>query len=359
MVDLQLREAMAFIEAKFEDTFAEEQKVMRTPGVKDTHIHCVFLILDPVRLDSSTVASPKNPPRKGQSAASLDDALDLQVMRALWGKTTVIPIISKADTLTIGHMAYLKRTVWESIKSAKLDPLEALELEDDAEEDDDDPDANGVGSADESDSSLPVPKTRKSHNRQSSLSVLESLAADDLPYLPMSIISPDPYDLPPFVSKSKVGDKIGRRFPWGFADPYSAEHCDFGRLRDSIFSEWRVELRELSRSRWYEQWRTSRLNNLPGQRQRVRGGVTPTAAVPRDGRIASQNSRHFSPPTNGGASNVPRNASNLSSIPSTNGNGLGMAVSAAGTGSRGPSGASDVGSVRNGTIRSNESTSQL
>jgi hypothetical protein len=28
-----------------------------------------------------------------------------------------------------------------------------------------------------------------------------------------------------------AGDKpVGRRFPWGFADPYDAEHCDFVRL---------------------------------------------------------------------------------------------------------------------------------
>jgi septin family protein len=49
VVDLQCRELAAFVESKFEETFAEEQKVMRTPGVKDTHIHCVFLMLDPVR----------------------------------------------------------------------------------------------------------------------------------------------------------------------------------------------------------------------------------------------------------------------------------------------------------------------
>lgn len=49
VVDLQCRELAGFVESKFEETFAEEQKVMRTPGVKDTHIHCVLLVLDPVR----------------------------------------------------------------------------------------------------------------------------------------------------------------------------------------------------------------------------------------------------------------------------------------------------------------------
>ncbi|KAK4495426.1 hypothetical protein PRZ48_013757 [Zasmidium cellare] len=312
IVDLQLREMTAFVEAKFEDTFVEEQKVMRSPGVKDTHIHCVFLILDPVRLDSTINASAAFQ-KNGSHTGSLDDDLDLQVMRALWGKTTVIPVISKADTLTVGHMAFLKRAVWEALRVAKLDPLEALELEDDGEEDEEE-DAEANGEDEESDEAddLPVPKTRRAHKRQSSLSALATASPDDNepPYLPMSIISPDIYDLPPYAPKSK-SHKIGRRFPWGFADPYDADHCDFGRLRDSIFSEWRADLRELSRTKWYENWRTSRLKNLPGARQRIKGGVTPVAAVPREGRMASQNSRQFSPPSQStlGAATVPRSVS--------------------------------------------------
>ena len=59
IVDLQLREMTTFIESKFEETFAEEQKVMRSPGFRDTHIHCVFLVLDPLRLDANIAgASP-------------------------------------------------------------------------------------------------------------------------------------------------------------------------------------------------------------------------------------------------------------------------------------------------------------
>ena len=299
IVDLQLREMSAFVEAKFEDTFVEEQKVMRSPGVKDTHIHCAFLVLDPVRLDSS-IAESTGFPKGNLNSIGLDQDLDLQVMRALWGKTTVIPVISKADTLTVGHMAFLKRAVWKSLKRSKLDPLEALELEDDSEgedgkdtsgdnEDDSDALEELIARSDNDSDDLPVSKpNKKGHNRQSSLSINGIPVDDDTPYIPMSILSPDPYDLPPYVPKSKVSDKVGRRFPWGFADPYDPDHCDFGRLRDSVFSEWRSELRELSRTKWYENWRTSRLKNVPGSRQRVRGGVTPVSAVPTESRAISQ-----------------------------------------------------------------------
>ena len=314
IVDLQLREMVAFVESKFEETFVEEQKVMRSPGVKDTNIHCVFLVLDPVRLDS-TIAASSSFQKGGINLANisgLDDEIDLSVIRALWGKTTVIPVISKADTLTVGHMSFLKRAVWQSIKGAKMDPLEALELEDDIEEEDED--EEGSSDYDDEDSDVindlvdrreeaadkAARAKKNTHKRQSSLSVRSGGGDDDTPYIPMSILSPDPYDLPPYVSKSKT-DKVGRRFPWGFADPYNAEHCDFTRLRDSIFSEWKGELRDLARSKWYENWRTTRLKNLPGSKQRVKGGVTPVSTIPKTGRSFSGN--------NYGGNEVPRSVS--------------------------------------------------
>lgn len=306
IIDLQLREMAAFVESKFEETFLEEQKVMRSPGVKDTHIHCVFLVLDPVRLDTTVAASAGF--QKGgvglANAGGLDDELDLQVMRGLWGKTTVIPVISKADTLTTGHMGFLKRAVWDSLKGAKLDPMEALELEGEEEEEEDDEDAIEEGDEEEADGRVidtidsgsdsenadttPLPKSKKTaHARQASLAAtVTSANGDEPPYIPMSILSPDPYDLPPYTKALKT-DRVGRRFPWGFADPYDPEHCDFTRLRDSIFSEWRADLRDLARTKWYENWRTSRLKNLPGSgKQRMKGGVTPVAAVPREGRMS-------------------------------------------------------------------------
>ena len=66
------------------------------------------------------------------------------------------------------------------------------------------------------------------------------------------------------------GRKVrGRRYPWGVIEVDNEEHCDFLRLKDAVFSEWRGELREASREQWYERWRTSRLN----QRDRTKGSI--------------------------------------------------------------------------------------
>lgn len=280
IVDLQLREMMSFIESKFEDTFNEETKVVRSPGIRDTHIHCVLLLLDPVRLDSNIAATMKDVSSNGSKtngrspmeppSTSLIDALtedlDLQVLRSLQGKTTVIPIITKADTITSAHMIRLKRAVWDSLKNSNLDKLEALSL--------DDVDVN-VGTQNglqlkeyhEGYALVQQKRERSDISQLDSLSDSDSsfaasdfdlakppkavsLTAESPPYLPLSVISPDIYE--PEVP--------GRKFPWGFADPWNPDHCDFSRLKETVFTEWRGELREASRDLWYEGWRTSRLD---------------------------------------------------------------------------------------------------
>jgi septin family protein len=282
-VDLQLREMSSFLESKFEETFTEEMKVVRAPGVQDSHIHCAFLILDPARLDKNIAASKSRSSNgNGINAkytsmprliGGLDEDLDLSVLRTLQGKTTVVPVISKADTITTAHMSQLKKTVWDSLRKANLDPLEALGLDDSDEnvkdpskiDEDDEDEASDNSAGDRSSGEALViqnpgtPTSPQSKRLSSSGSIRhhkrqlsnDMVASEETPYLPLSIISPDIYE--PGV--------IGRKFPWGFADPYNVEHCDFVRLKEAVFSEWRGELREASRELWYEGWRTSRLKH--------------------------------------------------------------------------------------------------
>ena len=313
IVDLQLREMSSFLESKFEETFAEEVRVIRSPGVRDTHIHCVFLMLDPLRLDMNIRAGKKanqisngiftnkksiiHPPSP-QLFNCLDEDLDLQVLRTFQGRTTVVPVISKADTITEVHMGLLKRTVWDSLKQANLDPLEALGLIDEDDDHDDSssddnstvkhnskrfdqrhedvstfrseshaasqsdrhsPSSSHYHSASSSESSptryvpdhsrhsssaLPVPSVTTPNTSST------NKVGTPMPDLPLSILSPDP-DYP---------EIIGRQFAWGIADPYNPKHCDFVRLKEAVFKEWRGELREASRELWYERWRSERLD---------------------------------------------------------------------------------------------------
>ncbi|KAJ5572522.1 hypothetical protein N7450_009506 [Penicillium hetheringtonii] len=289
IADLQMRAVTGFLESKFEETLAEEMKVVRSPGARDTHIHCTFLLLDPVRLDENIAAAERAANGTAKATDSpvlgvLDQNLDLQVLRTILGKTTVVPVISKADTITAVHMDYLRKAVWHSLKKANIDPLEILTLE--GEEEDEytssesadeesiadeeeketepaQPSSEGEltekdAEAQEQASSVPVPKSPS----QRSVSSRASQQGIN-PHVPFSVLSPDPHSL------ASNDEPLGRRFAWGFADPYNPEHCDFVRLKDSVFSEWRSELREASRVVWYERWRTNRLNRngQPASRQ--------------------------------------------------------------------------------------------
>ncbi|KAJ4413192.1 hypothetical protein N0V91_000166 [Didymella pomorum] len=328
IVDFQLPIVTSFLESKFEDTFGEEQKVIRSPGVSDTHIHCVFLILDPARLDSNIAEARKRSNVINVGSAifgGLDEGLDLNVLRELQTRTTVVPVISKADTITGAHMRHLKRMVWDTIKRAKLDPLEALNLDDFEDDDADRLDerdedeyeqssdnegkadvlnkvlgrssseaARSIGSSRSSSGShspsASPPNTRRNHSRKPS-AMSASIQKEDAetPFLPLSIISPDPYE----------PDVIGRKFPWGFADPYNAEHCDFVRLRESVFSEWRSELREASRDQWYEGWRTNRLQKGTNPRSRMVSSDGPRpqqySVAGSTGRASTAGSQQYRP----------------------------------------------------------------
>ena len=300
-----------FIEHKFQDTLTEENKVMRSPGVRDTHIHCVFLLLDPTRLDANIAATLRANTSNGDSfhtkstpsiGGALEEIFELQVLRTLQGKTTVIPIIAKADTITSAHMAHLKRAVYDSLERNNLDTLAALGLDDGETDDQSDTAAsNGqqqphVGQSHDrsvsntshldsptdsetsfSASNFDLAHPSKHARKPSSSAVYGNgtvAAAAKTPYIPMSVIAPDLYE----------PDVIGRKFPWGFADPNNEEHCDFQKLKDLVFSDWRTELRDASRQQWYEGWRSERLNRQSEKEvlrvYRNRGGAKTFGGIP-------------------------------------------------------------------------------
>jgi septin family protein len=264
MVDLQLRETVAFIEAKFEETFSEETKVVRAPGVRDTHIHCVFLLLDPARLTPGNHYLGKT--SSSEETSGLNADLDISVFKALHGKTVVIPVISKADTCTNKHMEYLKDVVRKGLAAAHEDPLESLELEVDEDEVPVPVAPKGKRSSLQEVDEEEETATRDSGTEEGPVEHDDEEEDDEeevdpnrpmgitagLSFIPLSVISPDSYD---------PSEPVGRHFPWGFADPYNERHCDFTRLKDSVFSEWRAELREKSRENWYENWRSERLGS--------------------------------------------------------------------------------------------------
>lgn len=262
IIDLQLQEILDFIDSKFEETFTEETKLIRCPGgIQDTHIHVVFLLLDPLQLDRTIAARKAATIEEGWLNGkyeystfgvldSLEEYMDLKVLRAIQSRCTIIPIISKADTVTTSHMNFLKRNIRECLMKAKIDPLELLRWDDNDNESSGSLGKNSQESDSESDHhcrNIMSPR----YNNLSRCS-MRSEFINESTLFPLSIISPDIFE----------PEVIGRQFPWGVASPLNEEHCDFVRLKNLVFSEYRKDLRQACWDISYERWRTRRLNNL-------------------------------------------------------------------------------------------------
>lgn len=142
------------------------------------------------------------------------DALDIHILSSLSRITTVIPIISKADTCTTARLNTLKSLISQNIRQQSLRLTSFLSESDACSEDGEDMDEDEDQAMDSS---------------------------DDLT-LPLSVLSPDYHA--EASSHSKVNaHTVGRSYPWGFADALNPNHCDYVKLRELIFVDWRRELK--------------------------------------------------------------------------------------------------------------------
>lgn len=172
------------------------------------------------------------------------DALDIHILSRLSRITTVIPIISKADTCTTARMNNLKSLIAQNIRQQNL-RLTSFLAEGDTYSEDDSEDMDEDNEGDSMD------------------------LGDDLT-LPLSILSPD-YTEAPLEKKEEVHHV--RTYPWGYADALNPLHCDYVKLRELIFVDWRRELKgpsatrsrlmiDYSRQVLYEHWRSNLMRSL-------------------------------------------------------------------------------------------------
>ncbi|KTW31292.1 uncharacterized protein T551_01364 [Pneumocystis jirovecii RU7] len=222
IVDLQMDEIRLFLESKFEETFLEETKVKRPHKNIDTHIHCVFYLIDPMspyfQYDTSV------------------DPLDILIIKRLSKYTTIIPIISKVDTCTKYRVENIKY-VWR--KEMEKNAMNFLEFLGDGENHDDD----------SKDISISNCSQEENYDEARNL-------------LPFGCMSPDKMQKQSFHFKTKTVAEVCREYPWGKADPLNKKHCDFLLLKEMVFGEWRNEMREFCKEVLYENWRTDRLEKL-------------------------------------------------------------------------------------------------
>ncbi|KAG1471383.1 hypothetical protein G6F56_002152 [Rhizopus delemar] len=230
----QLKKLTNYIDAQFARTLAEESKVKRDAKALDTHIHaCIYFLNDP-------------------HALSLNE-MDSFVLKSLSARVNVIPVISKADTLSSVQLETLKAAVKKEIFDVSRIPIYGnLPFEEEEDE---------AMACDDDGLSRTIQK-------------LEEFAGDDedarvmldyLNMLPFSLISyeEEPQTGRPVQLKDsgETTPFLGRKFPWAAVDCCNPVHCDLITLKDMLMTSHREMLRLDTFECFYEKYRTQQLTS--------------------------------------------------------------------------------------------------
>jgi septin 3/9/12 len=188
-----------YVNEQFEVYLNEEVSATRRRHIPDTRVHaCLYFI-----------------PPTGHHLRELD----VEFMKRLDQCVNVIPVIAKADTLTLDERDAFKSRLREDINYHGINIYPPAYLQ----EDDDDAEENAK---------------------------IESL-------LPFAVVGSD--------REYKLGGKkvLGRQTKWGFIEVESKQHCEFSHLRDMLIRTHMQDLKETTDKVHYENFRHTRLHSVP------------------------------------------------------------------------------------------------
>ncbi|XP_064886989.1 septin-12 isoform X2 [Columba livia] len=191
-----------YINEQYERYLREEILITRKRKIPDTRVHgCVYFI-----------------PPTGHWLRPLD----LEFMRRLSKIVNVVPVIAKADTLTLDERAEFKQRIQEDLKTHAI----SVYPQEDFDQDPDD-------------------------------RVLNDLIREKIPF---AVVGAD--------QEHQVNGKrvLGRKTKWGIIEVENPAHCEFPLLRDLLIRSHLQDLKDITHNVHYESYRVRRLNesNHPG-----------------------------------------------------------------------------------------------
>ncbi|KAI9272862.1 Septin-domain-containing protein [Phascolomyces articulosus] len=256
LIDKQLHDILGYIEHQFDLTLAEESKVKRNPKAVDTQVHACLYVIDPTK-------------------RALDQ-YDIRILTRLSERVNVIPVIGKADTLTLAQRRRLKPTILRDIYTNQKIPLYGMpeDEEDDEEEEEEKKEENDDDENKEDDNKEKNTTNGSNNNNKGTTGAsLEDFLnqfnyqeedeetqafLDYLKLIPFNVIA---YEDEPETGEpiAMEGIKIGRDYGWGKIDCLSDDTSDFNTLKTMLLSTHRRILQSETVERYYEQYRTERL----------------------------------------------------------------------------------------------------
>uniref|UniRef100_A0A8C8VK05 Septin n=1 Tax=Pelusios castaneus TaxID=367368 RepID=A0A8C8VK05_9SAUR len=185
-----------YIKEQYEKYLREEILISRKRKIPDTRVHsCVYFV-----------------PPTGHWLRPLD----LEFMRRLSKIVNVVPVIAKADTLTLEERAEFKQRIQEDLKAHGINVYPQEDLDDDSDD-----------------------------------RLLNKKIRDKIPF---AVVGAD--------TEHQVNGKrvLGRRTKWGIIEVENPAHCEFPLLRDLLIRSHLQDLKDVTHNVHYESYRVQRLN---------------------------------------------------------------------------------------------------
>ncbi|KAM7418898.1 hypothetical protein PAMA_016156 [Pampus argenteus] len=187
---------MKFINDQYEAYLQEEININRKKRIPDSRVHCCIYFIPP----TGHCLRP----------------LDVEFMRRLSKVVNIVPVIAKADTLTLEERDFFKQTIREELRANGIDVYPQKEFDEDAED------------------------------RMINDKIREMI--------PFAVVGSDQeYQ----VNGKKI---LGRKTKWGTIEVENIAHCEFAYLRDLLIRTHMQNIKDITGSIHYETYRVRRLN---------------------------------------------------------------------------------------------------
>ncbi|XP_013907537.1 PREDICTED: neuronal-specific septin-3 isoform X2 [Thamnophis sirtalis] len=189
-----------YINEQYEKFLKEEVNIARKKRIPDTRVHCCLYFISPT----------------GHSLRPLD----MEFMKHLSKMVNIIPVIAKADTMTLEEKIEFKQRVRKELEVNGIEFYPQKEFDEDLED-----------------------KAENDKIRES---------------MPFAVVGSD--------KEYQVNGKrvLGRKTPWGVIEVENLNHCEFALLRDFVIRTHLQDLKEVTHNIHYETYRAKRLNDNGG-----------------------------------------------------------------------------------------------
>nr|XP_046270530.1 neuronal-specific septin-3 isoform X3 [Scatophagus argus]XP_046270531.1 neuronal-specific septin-3 isoform X3 [Scatophagus argus] len=185
-----------YIDEQYEQYLREELCVNRKRRIPDSRVHCCIYFL----------------PATGHGLRPID----VEFMKRLGKIVSVVPVIAKADTLTIEERQEFKERIKQDLEANGICVYPHKEYDDDPEE-----------------------------------RILNDRIRENIPF---AVVGTDKEHQ---VNGNNV---LGRKTKWGIIEVENVAHCEFANLRDLLIRSHLQDLKDVTHNIHYETYRVQRLN---------------------------------------------------------------------------------------------------